>query len=144
MTSNGNPNGAQPVYTALTSKYQADTLDEGRAAKPPGRWSPEEATRQINECANRGDFELDYVLKIGDAMKAKGLITGDLHHLLKTGTVSGEPVESTLGGFFKYTIEGETPNSDGKHIAAVVIASGCHQLKITSLSDGGAQAENVK
>ena len=139
----GNPNGARPVYTTLTSVYQGDT-SEGRAAKPPGRWSPAEATRQINECANRGDFELDYVLKIGDAMKARSLITGDLHHLLKTGVVTGEPVESTLEGYFKYRIEGPTPNSDGKPIAAVVIPSGCHKIKITSLQDGGAHAEATR
>jgi len=139
----GNSNGAQPVYTTLTSVYQADTSEEGRAVKPPGRWSPADATRLINECANRGDFELDYVLKIGDAMNARGLITGDLHHLLKTGVVKGEPVESTIEGFFKYTIEGPTPNSDDTPIAAVVIPSGCYKIKITSLHDAVTQAERT-
>jgi hypothetical protein len=129
----GNANGVHAVYTALTSIYQPDTEGDAMAKPPPGRWTPAQATRRINECAKNDDLELNYTLHIEDRMEERDLYTGDLLHLLSTGFVYDDAVPSTRDGYFKYTIEGLTPNSNGRTVAAVVIPSGCHKIKIVTL-----------
>lgn len=57
---------------------------------------------------------------------------GDFLHLLKNGFVYDEPEAATRDGYFKYRVEGTTPNSEGRTLRAVVIPSnGCAMKAIT-------------
>ena len=56
-------------------------------------------------------------------MSERGLIVGDVIHLLRGGFVHEEGEQSDTPGFFKYTVEGTTPNSGGRSVAMVVIPS---------------------
>jgi hypothetical protein len=111
--------------------------------KSPGRWSPVEATKRINGCASHDDFELCQPVALDSTMADRGLITGDLLHLLKTGFVYEEPVSSTRDGYFKYTVEGTTPNSNGKSLAAIVIPDGCKKMKVVELVGGSTHREDL-
>lgn len=102
-------------------------------ARPPGRWTPSQATDFINECARSDDLELDLTLQAETRIEERDLFTGDLLHLLSKGFVYDEPQASTRDGYFKYVIEGPTPNSNGRTVAAIVIPSGCTKIKITTL-----------
>jgi hypothetical protein len=111
--------------------------------KSPGLWSPTEATKRINEAAEHDDFELWQPVALGLTMADRGLITGDLIHLLKTGFVYEEPIASTRDGYFKYTVEGTTPNSNGKSLKAVVIHDGCRNMKVVELVGGSTRREDL-
>ncbi len=105
-------------------------------AKSPGRWSPVEATKRINDCARRDDFGLCQSMSVISSLADFGLDSGDVLHLLKTGMVYDDPDTSTRDGYYKYSIEGPTPNSNGKSVSAVVIPDGCNQIKVAALENG--------
>jgi len=54
-------------------------------------------------------------------MYERNLTTGDLLHVMKFGFVLEEPVPSTQDGFYKYSIEGRTPNSGSRKLKLIVI-----------------------
>jgi hypothetical protein len=66
-------------------------------------------------------------------MRDRDLIMGDVLHVLRTGFVYEEPEPATINGFFRYRIEGTTPNSDGRTVRVVVIPSGGHGAKIVTV-----------
>jgi hypothetical protein len=99
--------------------------------KPPPKWKPAEATQQINECA-RHDPTIALTLHAKEQMSDRGLIMGDVMHLLKWGFVYEDPEDATRG-HFKYRVEGTTPNSDGRTVRSVVIPSGDCHLKIVTV-----------
>jgi hypothetical protein len=66
-------------------------------------------------------------------MADRDLIVGDLMHLLKTGFVYEEPEPATRNGFFKYLIEGATPNSEGRTVRACVIPDGHREIKVVTV-----------
>ncbi len=102
-------------------------------ASGPGKWSPAEATRRINECAKSPMLNVARTRHAKDQLLERDLIMGDLLHLLKTGFVYEEPVPATREGFFKYRIEGTTPNSGRRTVRAVVIPNGDCNLKIVTV-----------
>ncbi len=51
----------------------------------------------------------------------RGIYTPDVLYLLKNGFVHDEATAATRAGFFKYAIEGLTPNSEGRGIRLIVI-----------------------
>jgi hypothetical protein len=55
-------------------------------------------------------------------MAKRDLIAGDVLHLLKNGFVYDRPAPATHKGYFKYAMEGKTPNSDARFVKAIVIA----------------------
>ena len=63
----------------------------------------------------------------------RGLVVADIRHLLSFGFVYDEPEEASREGFFKYTIEGTTPNSDGRTVRLVVIPDGRSSVKIVTV-----------
>lgn len=67
-----------------------------------------------------------------EQMLDRGLIMGDVLHLLKGGFVYDEP-EAATRGHFKYRVEGTTPNSDGRTVRVVVIPSGDCHIKIVTV-----------
>lgn len=51
----------------------------------------------------------------------RGIYTPDVRFVLRNGFVLIDAVPATRVGYFKYEIEGRTPNSDGRFIRLVVI-----------------------
>ena len=101
--------------------------------KGPGRWAPAEATRKINECAASPALTLSWSDHAMERLEERELLMGDLLYLLKRGFVYDEPKSTTRDGFFKYRVEGTTPNSDGRTVRAVVIPSGGCAMKIVTI-----------
>lgn len=99
----------------------------------PGSWSAAEATRRINACAKSLMLNVARTRHAKDQLLERDLIMGDLIHLLKTGFVYEEPEPATREGFFKYCIEGTTPNSGRRTVRAVVIPDGDCSLKIVTV-----------
>ncbi len=54
-------------------------------------------------------------------MEDRGLLTGDILHVLKHGYVHAPGEKSTRPVHYKYQMEGTTPNSNGRKIRIVVI-----------------------
>jgi hypothetical protein len=136
MSTNGPPGNttkASVVYTALSPMYQPDIGEDGRVIGPPGQWTPAEATARINECAGRDDLDLWPVIRSLAWLEEQAIIMGDVLHLLSTGYVYDEGVESSVPGCFKYTIEGPTPNSNGRTLTAVVVPNGGRKIKVCSI-----------
>ena len=99
----------------------------------PGKWRPSEATRHINECGKSLGLNIALTLHAKERLSERGLIMGDLIHLLQTGFVYGESEPATRHGLFKYCIEGTTPNSGSRTVRAVVIPNGDSNLKIVTV-----------
>jgi len=99
----------------------------------PGKWTAAHATASIRKCANSDDLDLHLTHHAMDQMEDRSLLIGDLLHLLKKGFVYDEPEPSTREGFFKYAIEGKTPNSGGRSVRAIVIPSGACGIKIVTV-----------
>lgn len=66
-------------------------------------------------------------------MKDRGLIQGDILHVLKVGFVYLPPEESTRAGYWKYKIEATTPNSGGRYVRVVVIPDGRDELTVVTV-----------
>lgn len=72
-------------------------------------------------------------LHFKDRLFERGLIEADLLHLLKNGFVYDEAEESSRPEYYKYSVEGTTPNSDGRMLRAIVIPDGGCVLKIVTI-----------
>ncbi|RZJ46500.1 MAG: DUF4258 domain-containing protein [Brevundimonas sp.] len=90
-------------------------------ARGQGPWTPAQATQHINSCAKRDDLQLSWTHHATERMRERGLVMSDLLYLLKTGFVHDEAEASTREGFFKYRVEGTTPNSNRRAVRVVVI-----------------------
>ena len=67
-----------------------------------------------------------------EQLSARGLIMGDVLHILKFGFVYQE-AQSATRGFFKYLMEGTTPNSGNRPIRIVVIPSPADEIKLVTV-----------
>ena len=93
-------------------------------------WRPAEATRRIREKVQTGDFELFYTQR----MSERGLLVGDVIHVLRNGTVYEEAESATRGGLFKYGIECHTPNSGRRSVWIIAIPSPTRQsIKVVTV-----------
>jgi hypothetical protein len=54
-------------------------------------------------------------------MALRDLTIGDIRHVLKFGYVYSDPVQADIPGYYRYAIEGTTPNSGGRTVRVVVI-----------------------
>ena len=99
----------------------------------PGRWPIAAATQKINATARSDGLDLCFKLHAIDQMRDRGLVMGDVLHVLKFGFVLDDPHPANQPGFFKYVVTAETPNSDGRRIGVVVIPDGQSQLKIITV-----------
>lgn len=66
-------------------------------------------------------------------MRERGLIVADILHLLRYGFVYEAPEEATRDGFFKYKMEGTTPNSEARTVRAVIIPDGRAGIKVITV-----------
>ena len=66
-------------------------------------------------------------------MESRGLIMGDVLHVLKTGFVYDQAQESTKKGVYKYCMECNTPNSGRRTVRIVVIPSTENAVKIVTV-----------
>ena len=99
----------------------------------PGEWKPADATAEINRRAKSDVLNLSLSLHSKERMEERGLIVADLLHLLKHGFVYQPPETATREGFFKYQIDGTTPNSDGRTLRAVVIPGNDASVKVVTI-----------
>ena len=102
-------------------------------AKAPGEWTPAKATKEINACAKSDILTLSWKHHAKDQMRDRGIIMGDVLHVLRRGFVYGPPRNATRLGYHKYIVETTTPNSDGRAVGVVVIPDGACELKIITV-----------
>lgn len=103
-------------------------------ARGPGPWTTVDATRHINSCAKSNKLQLSWKLHAKERMRERGIIMSDVLYLLKFGFVH-EPAEpATREGYFRYQVEGTTPNSNRRSLRVVVIPDPLvHQIKIVTI-----------
>lgn len=94
---------------------------------------PARATEQIRKKRNSEDFGIFWTAHAKEQMLERGLISGDVLHLLKTGFVYEEGKPATQLGFFKYKMDAVTPNSNGRTVRAIIIPANNSGLKIVSV-----------
>ena len=89
---------------------------------PPDQpWTPADATDNIRRLGKSARLHLIYTEHAKEQMFDRKLATGDLLFLLKHGFVYEHPVPATRPYFYKYQVESETPNSNGRAVRSVVI-----------------------
>lgn len=102
--------------------------------KGPGLWNNAEATRRINACAKSDRLTLSWRMHAKERMRERDIVMGDILHLLKFGFVHEEPEPATREGYFKYLVEGTTPNSNRRSLGVVVIPDDqTFELKIVTI-----------
>lgn len=90
---------------------------------------PEEATKRIRRMTRKG-VDLSWTEDVKEAIKERGLVMGDLHHVLRKGIVLTAGVPCTRQGFFKYVIESRTPNFIGQNLKLMVIIGNGDGIKV--------------
>lgn len=83
-------------------------------------WPPDKATRYVRALAST-DFDLFFTKHARERLFERGLIVSDALHVCQNGTVFEQAVGATQSGLFKYQIECETPNSEGRTVRLVAI-----------------------
>lgn len=99
----------------------------------PGKWSLGDATERLRTCALREDFTPHWKAHALERLLERDLIVADALHVLKYGFVLDEPEPSDVEGYFKYSIEAKTPNSDGRVVRLIVVPDGACELKIITI-----------
>lgn len=88
---------------------------------PKQPWKPGDATTIINRIAKSKMCQFSYTLHARERMDERNLIMSDVLYVLKTGFVYLEPEPSTTDGFFKYKVEGKSPNSGSRHLRVIAV-----------------------
>ena len=83
--------------------------------------TPSNATRLINQIASHDSFNRRLTDHAKERIEERGIVMGDVLYLLNHGFVYEEGSPASNKGDWKYTVEGRTPNSGHRSIAAVVI-----------------------
>jgi uncharacterized protein DUF4258 len=68
-----------------------------------------------------------------DRMLQRGLIVGDLLHIIRHGFVHEDGEESTRPGCYKYEMECRTPNSGGRTVSIVLIPFPTETIKVVTV-----------
>jgi hypothetical protein len=87
----------------------------------PQPWTPTQATERIRSIRLDDAFSISFKKHAKDQLEARELILSDVLYLLKNGFVFEKADPSTNPNFFKYQIEGKTPNSGSRDVRSVVI-----------------------
>lgn len=88
----------------------------------PEPWTPAQATERIRHLAN-GGFDISYKWHAKDQLADRGLIMGDVTHVLKFGFVYEPAQPSSRPALWKYQMESRTPNSGNRNVRLVLIPS---------------------
>lgn len=93
---------------------------------------PREATELLRRIGN-SDPALSWTKHAKERLRERGFLIGDVLHVLKHVFVyeAGEP--ATQPGCFKYKMECNTPNSEGRIVRIVVIPSTANGVKLVSI-----------
>jgi hypothetical protein len=93
---------------------------------------PPAATRFIRGLCGPS-LDLRYTKHARERMLIRGLIVGDVLHVIKHGFVyeKGEP--STRSGLFRYQMECVTPNSQGRTVRLILIPSPNCSIKVVTV-----------
>ncbi|MEQ8435563.1 MAG: DUF4258 domain-containing protein [Oceanicaulis sp.] len=94
--------------------------------------TPGDATKLINAYAAHEGLSLAWTLHGKQRLRERNLIIADVMHVLCTGFVY-DPPQPASRGFWKYRIEGTSPNSGGRRVRIVVIPAAGPCLKIVTL-----------
>ena len=86
-------------------------------------WPPGRATERIRALVADDTFGITPTKHAKERMAERDLIIGDVLHVLRYGYVHEEAESSTQDGYYKYTMESTTPNSNGRTVKVVVIPS---------------------
>ena len=84
-------------------------------------WSPRDATENIREMSKHPAFSIAYKLHAKERLRDRGMILPDVLFLLRTGFVLTEARPAKTNGYFRYEMQGVTPNSERRKICCVVI-----------------------
>jgi len=97
-------------------------------------WSNREATEKIRAYARNPGLKLSYKEHAKEQLLERGLIMGDVLHVLRMGFVLTPPRPSTDPELFRYRVESKSPNSHGRSIGVVVIPSVCRpSMKVVTV-----------
>lgn len=79
------------------------------------------ATEKIRELA--ADDLTTWIQRVHfkEQLEKRSLIVADVRYLLKYGYVYDDAEKSSQDGFWKYKVEGKTPNSHNRSLAVVII-----------------------
>jgi hypothetical protein len=95
--------------------------------------SPAQATEAIRSKARDAKCSIAWTMHAKEQMSARQLLMGDALYVLKEGFVY-EPAESASQiGLYKYKIECQTPNSNGRTVRVVAIPSNSCAIKIVTV-----------
>lgn len=86
----------------------------------PRPLSPRDATEWCRAALHK-NLKLAKTRHALDQMLDRDLIDADVIHLLGYGYIYDDPKPATRLGYFKYAIQGSTPNSAGRDIRAIII-----------------------
>lgn len=92
-----------------------------------------DATKQINQAAAEPLMQLSLTFHAKERMLQRSLIIADVKHVLKTGFVYEKAEQASRPQFWKYKIEGPSPNSAGRSVRIVVIPATGPSLKIVTV-----------
>ena len=101
----------------MTSEEKGDI-----APRPARPWRPADATRRIRAKVTPA-LRLMLTRHAKDRLQERGLLVSDVLHVLRQGTVYETAEPAAQQGWFKYQMEGTTPNSNGRSVRLVIIPS---------------------
>ncbi|MGB0843885.1 MAG: DUF4258 domain-containing protein [Alphaproteobacteria bacterium] len=84
-------------------------------------WPPRNATDEIRALANDDEMSLILRRHAKERMLERDLIMSDLLHVLKHGFVYASASDSTQEGQYKYAIENNALNGDGRNLRVIVV-----------------------
>ena len=95
--------------------------------------SPSKATDEVRQLAKTDTLDISKTIHAEDRLSERDILTGDLLYLLRNGFIYEEPERATRPDLWKYVIQGETPNSGGRTLCAVIIPDikTCHIKFVT-------------
>lgn len=97
-------------------------------------WPNSVATEKIRAYAKDPWLKLSYKRHAKEQLRERGIMMGDVLHVLKMGFVLTPPRPSTDPELFKYRMESKSPNSNGRTIGVVVIPNICRpSMKIVTV-----------
>ena len=82
--------------------------------------TPAEATLRLNTLGKSLRLDLVFTDHAKERLNERNITTVDILHIIRTGFVFEEP-EAVSRGYYKYAIEGRSPNSGGRTIRLIVI-----------------------